>query len=363
MPAMRAALSSLRARPAGCHSRIFCLALPRRPLFSPAQSTIDFRANTFDLFVQDNWRAGKNLTLNLGVRYEYVTPITELNNQLVNLDVAPDFSAVAPVLPGQIGPITGQKFPSGLVNPDRNNFAPRLGVAWKPLPKTVVRAGYGMNYNIGQYGQMATQLGFQPPFAVAQTNPAATTTSLTLQNGFPASASGKPATTSPTHTPLIPNYRLPYVQSWNLNIQQEIKTSVVVNIGYTGSKGTHLDIVRAPDQLATGGPRFTPCTPTTPADVACVQPFLYESSEGSSILHQGTLRVRKRMRHGLLTGRNVHLFEIDRRCVFHRRRWRTWWRRTIWTSRRSAAFPALISGTASWLTMYTNCRLVKTGSG
>jgi trimeric autotransporter adhesin len=269
-----------------------------------------FRANTFDVFVQDNWRAGKNLTFNVGVRYEYVTPETELNDQLVNLDVAPDFSAVAPVLPGQIGPLTGQKYPSGLINTDRNNFAPRLGVAWKPLPKTVVRAGYGVNYNISQYGVMATQLGFQPPFAIAQTNPAQTTTSLTLQNGFPAPI------TSPLHITntyaVDPNYRLPYVQSWNLNIQQEIKTSVVVNIGYTGSKGTHLDIVRAPDQLPTGGPRFAACTPATPADVECVQPFLFESSEGSSILHQGTLRVRKRMRHGFsLGGTYIYSKSID----------------------------------------------------
>src|SRR5262249_7592039 len=102
-----------------------------------------FRSNTVSLFAQDNWRFGKNLTFNLGLRYELVTPFTETNSQLVNLDVAPDFSAVAPVLPGQAGPITGKKFPDGLVDADRNNFAPRVGLAWKPWQKTVVRAGYG----------------------------------------------------------------------------------------------------------------------------------------------------------------------------------------------------------------------------
>ena len=269
-----------------------------------------FRANSFDLFTQDNWRAGKNLTLNLGLRYEFVNPQIESSNQLANLDVAPDFSAVAVVLPGQIGPITGKKFPSGLVNPDRNNFAPRIGVAWKPLSKTVVRAGYGINYNIGQYAGMATQLGFQPPFAIAETNTAPTTTSLTLQNGFPA------FTADPNHVTntyaVDPNYRLAYVQSWNLNIQQEVQSSVVVNLGYTGSKGTHLDIVRAPDQLATGGPRFLPCLPGTPASVSCVQPFLFESSQGSSILHAVMLRVRKRMRHGVSIGGNyVYSKSID----------------------------------------------------
>ncbi len=243
-----------------------------------------FRGNTFNLYVQDNWRAAKNLTLNLGLRYEYVTPFTEANNKLTNLDIAPGFTAVAPVLAGQAGPFTG-KFSNGVINPDRNNLAPRLGIAWKPFSKTVIRSGYGVNYNIGQYALLATQLGFQPPFAFTETNPATNPTSLTLQNGFPANHS------SVTNSFAVDrNYRLAYVQSWNLNIQQDVKSDLVINIGYTGSKGTHLDIVRAPSLDANGLP------------IAGAQPFLFESSNGSSVLHSGTLRVRKRMRHGLSLG-------------------------------------------------------------
>ncbi len=243
-----------------------------------------FRGNTFNLYVQDNWRAAKNLTLNLGLRYEYVAPFTEANNKLTNLDIAPGFAAVAPVLAGQAGPFTG-KFSNGVIDPDRNNFAPRLGIAWKPFSKTVIRSGYGVNYNIGQYALLATQLGFQPPFAFTETNPATNPTSLTLQNGFPANHS------SVTNSFAVDrNYRLAYVQSWNLNIQQDVKSDLVINIGYTGSKGTHLDIVRAPSLDANGLP------------IAGAQPFLFESSNGSSVLHSGTLRVRKRMRHGLSLG-------------------------------------------------------------
>src|SRR5262249_23857550 len=226
-----------------------------------------FRANSWDLFVQDNWRVGKNLTLNLGLRYENVTPYVEANQQLANLDVAPDFSAVAVVLPGQIGPITGKKFPDSLINPDRNNFAPRVGLAWKPFSKTVVRAGYGINYNLAQYGLMSTQLGFQPPFANAQINSLLSSqpqTGLTLQNGFPVAA---PNPNHITNTYAVdPDYKLAYVQSWNINIQQELKSSVVINVGYTGSKGTHLDIVRAPDQTPTGLPLFASCTPVPAAN-------------------------------------------------------------------------------------------------
>jgi hypothetical protein len=244
-----------------------------------------FRANSFDLFVQDNWRAGKNLTFNLGLRYEYISPFTELHNKLVNLDIAPGFTSVVPVQAGQTGPFTG-KFPAGVVNPDRNNFAPRVGIAWKPFSKTVVRTGYGVNYNLGQYATIATQLGFQPPFAFTQTNPASTPTALTLQNGFPP-ASNSAITNSYA---VDRNYRLAYVQSWNLNIQQDIRSDMVLNIGYTGSKGTRLDIVRAPSLDANG------------VAINGAQPFLFESSEGSSVLHSGTVRLRKRMRHGLSLG-------------------------------------------------------------
>ena len=259
-----------------------------------------FRANSWDLFVQDNWRMAKRFTLNLGVRYERITPYAESNNQLVNLDIAPGFSAVAPVLPGQTGPLTGTTYSSALVNTSHYDFAPRAGIAWKPFSKTVVRAGYGINYNLSQYATIATQLGFQPPFAVAAINTPGTPTSLTLQNGFPVN------TPNPNHITntyaVDPNYQLPYVQTWNLNIQQEIKTSVVLNIGYTGAKGTHLDIVDAPDQTANGSPIFLPCGPNVPTATPCVSPFLYEFSGGTSIMHAGTVRVRKRLRRGLSVG-------------------------------------------------------------
>jgi hypothetical protein len=265
----------------------FLLAFPQQTSIQFGASNYQFRANSWDLFVQDNWRIGKNVTFNLGLRYEYVSPFTELHNKLVNLDIAPGFTAVAAVQPGQIAPFSGQSTPDGLVHPDRNNFAPRIGIAWKPFSRTVVRTGYGMNYNLGQYSTIANQLGFQPPFAFTQTNTVqpGNPLGLTLQNGFPAA----PASITNTYA-VDPNYRLAYVQSWNLNIQQDLKHDILLNIGYSGSKGTRLDIVRAPSLDAGGVP------------INGAQPFLFESSNGSSVLHSGSLRVRKRLRHGLSLG-------------------------------------------------------------
>ncbi|HEX2328647.1 MAG TPA: TonB-dependent receptor [Candidatus Angelobacter sp.] len=265
----------------------FLLGFPQQTSVQFAEGSFHFSANAFDVFAQDNWRATKNLTLNLGLRYEYVSPLSELNGRLSNLDIAPGFTAVAPVFPGQAGPITAKNYPDGLIRPDRNNVAPRLGIAWKPFRRTVVRSGYSVDYNLGQYASMAFQLGFQPPFAFTQTNSsnANDPTALTLQNGFPSGAA------SITNSYAVdPDYRLGYVQTWDVNIQQELSGDMVLNVEYTGSKGTHLDIVRAPSLNNNG------------ALLNSAQPFLLESSNGSSILHAGRARLRKRMRHGLSLG-------------------------------------------------------------
>ena len=81
-------------------------------------------------------RCAANLTLNLGVRYEYVSPLTEVNNHIANLDLSP--GVLNPLLPLGVNPVTPIQsgysgLPASLVRPDRNNFAPRLGFAWKPL--------------------------------------------------------------------------------------------------------------------------------------------------------------------------------------------------------------------------------------
>ena len=247
-----------------------------------------FRGNSWDWFVQDNWRARGNLTLSLGLRYEYVSPFSELNNQIATLDVSNTLNpAQVPVrvLPGQSGPYSGA-FPGTLVRPDRNNFAPRLGLAWKVSSKTVVRTGYGINYNIGEYRSIAQDLAYQAPFATAQINVQTAPGDLTLQNGFPASAQSSSSNTYAIN----PNYRLGYVQMWDVSVQQEVRPTLLVNVDYTGSKGTALDILEEPNRTASGilwnG----------------VSPFYLENSTGSSILHAGSLRVRKRLQNGVSIG-------------------------------------------------------------
>ncbi len=165
----------------------FLLGLPQQTSVQYGGSVYGyhFRGNSWDLYAQDEWRVRSNLTFNIGLRYEYVSPFSEINNRMVNLNIAPGLAAVAPVLPGEVGPLTGTPYPITLVNPDHNNFAPRVGIAWKAFKNTVVRAGYGINYNTTAYANIAQDMAFQPPFSVTQTNVESQTTHLTLQNGFP----------------------------------------------------------------------------------------------------------------------------------------------------------------------------------
>jgi hypothetical protein len=243
-----------------------------------------FRGNSWDLYVQDEWRMRGNLTLNIGLRYEYVSPLGESNDRIVNLDTNPEFTQVAPVHPNQVGQVSGMYYPITLVNPDRNNFAPRVGLAWKAAKSTVVRAGYGINYNTAAYQNIVQNMAFQPPYSNTQTNVASSTNVLTLQNGFPATS----ALTNNYGIDL--NYGLGYVQIWNLDIQQEITPTLLINLDYTGTKGTRLDILTAPNSTASG------------IRIPGVQAFYFESSDGDSTANAGSLRVRKRLAKGVSLG-------------------------------------------------------------
>jgi hypothetical protein len=271
----------------------FLLGLPQQTTLQSGTNSYNFRANSFDVYAQDDFRFRPNLSFNLGLRYEYNGPYTEAHNQIANLSVGPSFTSAQVVLPaGAVSPIpvSGAVLSSTppLINPDRNNFAPRVGIAWKPMKQTVVRAGYGVNYNLAQYSNIIQNFAFQPPFAVTSTNVSSPANLLSLQSGFPATNA---AVTN--NFAVDPNYRLGYVQIWNLDIQRQLPAGVVMNLDYNGSKGTRLDVERA-------------------ITIAGVQPFIYESSAGNSVFHSGSIRMRKRMAHGVaVSGTYAYSKSID----------------------------------------------------
>ncbi len=283
----------------------FLLGLPQTTSIQAGKNKIYLRENVFDLYANDDFRVMRNVTLNYGLRYEYFAPYTEKNNHLVNLAPNANFTQVERVLPGATSQYNGT-YPPSLVNPDRTMFAPRFGVAYSPKFKwtknMVIRGGYGINYNTGQFGNFAKSLSFQAPFAETQTNVAPTATTagtsgctattkttaanITLASGFGCSTGNA----IQNNYAVDKNYRLGMVQVYNLNIQKTLGPLFVVNLGYNGSKGSNLDIE--------GSPNSTPAGTTIPG----VSAFNYETSVAGSHSNQLVVSVQQRQKKGIALG-------------------------------------------------------------
>ena len=243
------------------------------------------RENVFDLYAQDDWRVLPQLTVLYGLRYEFFAPYTEKYNHMAIVDTNPGggFTQAAEVLAGEAAPYSGS-LPDSLVYPFRLALAPRVGLALRLPRQTVLRAGFGINFTNGQYATFATAMAHQPPFANEQTNQSATAGDLTLADGFPA-----PDTTG--NYAIDPHYQLPYVAVWNIDLQKTLPWGVVMNAGYNGSKGNHLDITSAPGR--------------TPAGVSYSGAlFNYEQAVAFSKFSAATLRVNKRLSSGVALGAN-----------------------------------------------------------
>jgi hypothetical protein len=252
-----------------------------------------FRESVSDLFVTDDWRVKPELTLTTGIRWDYGAPITELKGRIVNLDVAPGFTDVRPVLGSDpTGPLTGTRYPSSLVRPDFRKFQPRFGFAWRPLPATplVIRGGYGIYVDTSVYLSAAGSMAQQSPLSRSVSVSNSSTCALTLANGFQDCA----GTTSNTFA-IDPNFRVGYAQTWKLSVQQDLPGSIVLTGTYLGSKGT-----RGPQEFLpnTYAPSYNTTTQPAPTCASCPRGFLYRTSNGNSIRHAGEVQLRRRLRSG-----------------------------------------------------------------
>jgi len=209
----------------------FLLGYPQDTSRDVGDTQAYLRQNSFGGFVEDDWRVSPRLTLNLGLRYEYVTPYTETRGNLLNLVYAAGPNPPPPQL---------QRV-SQAVAPDTHNFSPRVGLAWRlpqlPFSKgeTVFRAGYGIYYNpeiaVETYDLLLNGIGVQNNITSGSLPPI-----LTTQNGFPQTAS----TGFPTYFGIDPHAPTPYVQQWNAGFQHEFAGHILGEMSYLGSKGTHL---------------------------------------------------------------------------------------------------------------------------
>jgi hypothetical protein len=284
--------AGLPLRDTGFDFADFLLGLPQSSSIRFGNPDTYFRSSAYTFYLQDDWRIASNFTVNFGLRYEFLSPFEEKFGRIANLDVASGFAGVEPVLPGGSGPYTGA-FPDALIEPDRNNVAPRLGIAWKPFLQrsTLVRAGYGWYYNGSVYNQAAGRLGQQPPFATTGTVTTSLDHPLTIRNGFAVTPDQDITNTFAVDR----NYLVGYAQTWNLAVQQDLPGSMVLEVGYLGTKGTRLDIQRSPNQAPPG----SPLTAEERRLIGNTVGFTFDISEGNSIYHAGQVRLNRRFRGGV----------------------------------------------------------------
>jgi hypothetical protein len=241
-----------------------------------------FRGSGYNAFVNDDWRINTRFTLNYGLRWDFATPMSELYNRLVNLELSSGYSKISQVVAGAPG------IPNTLINPDYRNIAPRAGFAWRPGTKDslVIRGGYGVYFNTSVYNIIASNLAQQPPFAQSLSVSSSPANPLTIQNGFLAASN--PGNTS-TYA-VDPNYRMGYAQSWNLTIQHDLPFSLFGTAGYLGTKGTRLDQQFIPNSVAPGALEST-----------LPHGFIYETSNGNSIYHAAQFQLNRRFHSGFMT--------------------------------------------------------------
>ncbi len=270
----------------------FLLSLPESNSIRYGDSSTYYRTNSYNGFAVDDFRVSTGLSLNLGIRYEYFAPWQEKYGHAANLNIAPNFSAVSPVLPGETGAYGGT-YPASLINPDRNNFAPRLAAAWKPNPKgkLLIRAGYGWYYNPSQYNQFEQRLAAQPPFAITNTVTTSSAAPLTLASGL-LQQSGKSVLN--TYAVAL-DYRTMYAQSWNFSLQRDLARMLVFEASYQGTKGTRLDVPQQPNQAPLG----SSLTSEQRFPIANAGSFTYDTPVGNSIYHAGQLRLTRRFSKGI----------------------------------------------------------------
>ena len=197
-------------------------------------------------YVQDDIRVNDTLTVNAGLRYEYATPTWDANNVLTNFD---------PATVKMVAATDGSVADRALVNPDRNNFGPRLGFAYTAKPGTVIRGGWGISYvHVNRIGS-ANLLDINGPqvvrSSVTQTD-ATSPSFLPTEKGYPADITDpskfNPATALVSYIPR--DFHSSPVQSWHISVQRELAHKMFIDLAYVGNKADDMLLLANYNQAA-----------------------------------------------------------------------------------------------------------------
>jgi len=210
----------------------------------------NFRSNYFALYAQDSWRLGSKVTMNYGLRWEYDQPFYDTNDAIVNIDFdwnnthEPIFVRAGTGDPFEGNPafqlasdiqyVRDGRFGRGAYKPDKNDFAPRVGIAWSITPETVVRSGGGIYY-VRDIGNAVFDTVRNAPFTIRRDEPAESFRA-NLSYDQPFARTGAP-------TFILANqFDEPssYVGQWSVGVQRELGGSMSAEATYFGSVGRHL---------------------------------------------------------------------------------------------------------------------------
>jgi len=293
--------------------------------------------NSFAGFIQDDWRASSKLTVNLGLRYSYVSPIHEVNGLWGNFDPTKG--------------LIQQPVGGSLYKADPRDFSPRVGFAWDVSGKgtTVVRGGFSINYSFITAVTFLNQNGFTAPGATSVALPAVPTGailqtgmcqavaagcptaggSINLQSasftggqlnwngkvfGAPATLCGDGAkytvgatsytNASPCNIMAVdPNLTTPYITSYSLGIQHSFGNNLSLEVGYVGNRGSRLTGFRDINQIPAGAlPTATNLTGRPYGDATqypYLQWIIQESNDGHSNYNSFQASLTKRISHGV----------------------------------------------------------------
>jgi hypothetical protein len=273
------------------------------------------RQHTYGAFVEDTYRATSKLTLDLGLRWDYATPVYEAQNRQGNWDYTkPGGVLVCGTKSGQYATsnctLAGTDgYPKHLETTEKHDFAPRVGLAYSPFPSKpfVIRGGYGrffVFYEIRTGDPLQVDYNLPYFFEPTFNSDGITPSLVTLAPG-----AGFTGLLDPANAPFANvtsqdwNPHTPVYDQWNLNLEYQLPGQIVISPGYVGTKGTHLQVLRDLNQIptpqATYDPTLAPyCDPT--ATLQCqFGTFTSITNHGNSTYHAFQIKAEKRASHGL----------------------------------------------------------------
>ncbi len=276
----------------------FLLGLPAA--YTQTSLTVAYNRNQiYNFFVQDDYRILPSLTLNLGLRYEYGTPIYEKFDRLSNYDLQTGKLILA-TDPGAVNRY--------LIHPDLKNFAPRIGLAWTARPRLVVRSAYGLFYQHNFRQGRENLLAENPPFLhdLTRTQSPGAAPFVTLDGGPPANFFAAALPTDQAVRGNDPTLKSGRVQQWNLTLQYAFAKDWIFEAGYVGNRGTQLSRFWNGNQPHVAGPGGTLAARRPNPGFGDVE---YMDSGGTSFYNSLQTRLEKRFSNGFTL---LHSFSYSR---------------------------------------------------